>query len=62
MSAVGVQIAGNVCVGKSMGARNVPLAKKYLVVVTLYAFVLFVILCGALMIFKYDVSSLFTDQ
>ena len=45
-----------------MGAQNVPLAKKYLLVVSVYSFFLYIILCGLLLIFKHPISSLFTDQ
>lgn len=37
MTAIGYQISATVFVGKSMGEGNVPLAKKYITVISIYA-------------------------
>ena len=45
-----------------MGAKNVPLAQKYLKTIFVYAFVMYVILGSLILIFKENVCRLFTNQ
>ena len=62
MSSIGISIALQMCVGKAMGAKNVPLAKKYLFIANIYSFVMYLILCGIILLLKHEIASLFTNQ
>ena len=44
-----------------MGAKNVPLAQKYLKIIFVYAIVIYIILASIILIFKENVCILFTD-
>jgi multidrug resistance protein, MATE family len=57
----GSQIAGAVFIGKSMGEGSAKRAKIYTKLIVLYTFITLAILSIFLVIFRYNISLIFTD-